>query len=458
MPPPGGLPSGLPLPGGVSGLPPPGSTGLKPTAPERGKLSERSKPEVVPKPSAKVATQRPKATKLPIPEPKVPEVGELKVGRPDPKGTTEFQRMISSLPQLTPFGGSDEAERTAKWYPQFQAYVYSILSSFVEDESVLLRMVDSQSMAIWAQAFTHETYSSDHNYESLETLGDGVLKYAFRKYLTATQTKITPAQISSLETYYMAKGFQSRTSTELGFPNWVRIGPSTMTINIVEDLFESFFGALDYVGDTIEPGKGAAYSIAFLTLIFRSVTLDVKRSLGNPKTLVNQTAERLHWGKIVEDIDERGSDVRMSIRVSDQGLRYLRDLGIEVTNPIGFGSGGTRTAASTAAYIQAFDNLYDRGLTLSVIEKLRAKIEMNEVATTHSDLVDAAKAKAVVQTGSDDLRFVIVRSARSMNKVTTQLKVVTDDDNDVVLKTVSSSSRQENGIVVRVRLLEEYLA
>jgi dsRNA-specific ribonuclease len=367
--------------------------------------------------------------------------------------TTPYQQFIATLPERKPSAGSPE-EQTRAWYTQLQAFLYLTLSAIVADPEILRRLVDAQAMPTWARAFTHETYSRVDNYETLETIGDGVLEYIFRRLIYTRLPTLTSAQMTNYKSSYMSKKFQAHVAQELGLTQWVRIRMTT-TISVAEDLFEAFFGALDHVGDLIEPGKGSVLCLAFLTFLFTDVKFETKFGENNPRTFVDQTADRLFLGlpgkltgavqQVVTNLD---GTTTVSISFTEQGIATLKAIGIQVQNPLGVATGSTKRVATSEAYERAFETLSSAGLTLSVVNHQRALYDLEELSKLDSNAVQLARQRAVTQYGTDDLRFVNVKSSNTIQLIV----VLTSGEEQILAQVVQPSQMLTNEMITQLRL------
>ncbi|MBY0379605.1 MAG: hypothetical protein K2P99_04300, partial [Burkholderiales bacterium] len=107
-----------------------------------------------------------------------------------------------------------------QWLQRLQSFIDSILQRTIKDPVVRARYIDRTAMPIWAQAFTHETVSP-LNYEDLEYRGDGVLKYAFLKYLMRRFPYLHKGEYTELNVTYMSKIWQAQLSRNLGFTEYI---------------------------------------------------------------------------------------------------------------------------------------------------------------------------------------------------------------------------------------------
>jgi hypothetical protein len=161
-------------------------------------------------------------------------------------------------------------------------------------------MTNDDNMCMWRRAFTHESFDKNNNYEVLELLGDANCARSFKNKLTELFDidKISPRELSEFKAQYMSTLHQSGFSTKLNFRNWCIKDPLyDHGKKLDEDLFESFTGALDFIGSGIEPGHGSVLCDAFIGVIIYSINFNSASSLGIAKTTLLQRFERMYLDK-----------------------------------------------------------------------------------------------------------------------------------------------------------------
>jgi len=166
-------------------------------------------------------------------------------------------------------------------------------------------------MKYWSEAFTHETYDLEFNYERLETLGDSIIQQAFIRYVYYSIPSATPQMISDLSTTYLEKSSLSKHSREMKLYHYARfleIQPSETSIS--EDLFESFFGALDSVTSIIDSGLSGSMAFQFYSFMLKDVNLEEKSGPSSLKTTLNQRLHKFGWiANSISEESKQGGDV-----------------------------------------------------------------------------------------------------------------------------------------------------
>jgi len=303
-----------------------------------------------------------------------------------------------------------------QWLKSLQSYLYrEILSRVEPDQQRRLRLVDQAAMNIWAAAFTDESFAPNigENYEELEQLGDAVLSTVFIRYLLSKYPGITRKQISGLEAGYMTKMVQQSLAAELHLNDHVRtiIG---VNVHMMEDLFESLFGALYVVGDqAFGKGAGDAYCWNLLVSILANHTIDFNLTLGHPRTRVKELFEKLGAGQPEERWREANGSFTITLRQGQFEIFRRHNLPIQ-SRVLAEVRGTTRKNASTHAYEEALRRLNEIGATRSWAEQINARDVFSDpdLAPYYPQARERAREE-----GYTDMIFIIPRSGENENYV-----------------------------------------
>lgn len=164
-------------------------------------------------------------------------------------------------------------------------------------------MVSPAALEVFNTAFTH-TSASARNYDIfMETEGDAVLKAAFINYLK----KIFPGNLSSgmltnFVAYYLSKPYMNALSIRRGMPPLIIVAPdlNEITVDIAEDVFEAFAGALVTLGDRFglprlgyEAGTGLVRN--YVAMLFNEIPLAADSVRGSAKGELGIRASKLNW-------------------------------------------------------------------------------------------------------------------------------------------------------------------
>jgi len=256
------------------------------------------------------------------------------------------------------------------WLIRLEEMLRKLLSNIIHEDD-LDYYFDEKAMPIWILAFTNETYSPSNNNEELEYLGDIVLKLVFPKYLMKRFPKLHNNDYTELNTRYMSKIEQGKLGYDMGFskkdgskPHLIRTkGVDIMTINLVADAFEAFFGALDTISDNIEDGLGYKNCFNMIKYLFNDKIINDSGS--HAKTQIQQLFIRFELPKPLERSDE-GKEVR--IKFSPKMMLYFKQNKVNVNELI------TDTNEKKEAYKQ----------TTLALQKLDI-IRINEITQTNKN-------------------------------------------------------------------------
>lgn len=224
--------------------------------------------------------------------------------RPPRESRTPRETQSSRPPRETP---SSRPPREAKPFvkhntKEFENFLRDRLKRIVGSD-VLEEFLSPESLKIWSQAFTDQTYSPD-NYELLETIGDKAIDLAFYDIIKEALPAITqPKMYATLREFYVSEAHFSKLAIDAGFLDYLRANytvRSSMEImnKIAEDLWESYHGALFELGNTIgekvyDIGIGYACVKNSMILIINDLTIDPERAAGAFKNQLNEITSAL---------------------------------------------------------------------------------------------------------------------------------------------------------------------
>jgi dsRNA-specific ribonuclease len=414
-------------------------------------------------PVAQLKPSIPTPSKPSIPTPSKPSISKPVV-IPQPQVVQSqvskdivIRNMVNWTEFITTLPKRDERK---DWLPQLQVFIYVLIRGIVTDKELALKFVSAKAMKVWATAFTHSTFDSEDNYESLETLGDGVLDYIFTKLLLSRIPDATSQDMTVYTSKYMSKPIQAEYSRKAGLPQWVRIeGSGAKHVDVSEDVYESIFGALDQVGNDITPGLGTTLCYELLNRIFFDVVfnVDLDRSQGqlDNKTFLQQSSKGLGWDiqdslGISEYTEKLADKTNFSrIIISEYARNFLRGYGIEVPSVLGEATAPTKKGALTQAWNKARELTREAGFTHEFVTDVK---QTQVFSVFDQDLVAAVKAKVLAQYGTDQIKFVQPQSTYNVN--TSVIQLVTLDDKHIL---ASIETSPENRNSVKERLLQMYL-
>jgi dsRNA-specific ribonuclease len=317
---------------------------------------------------------------------------------PAPGYSYDGRRLIPAENQVwlfkdIPRPDKDLDVNSPEWVAQFQNYLKVVLSKFVKNkdgsaaEDKINKLInDTDSMNIWIQAFTDESYNRDpnQNYEILEIIGDAAQNYSFKmfiyKYFQTLELRVTEKLVSSFVQFYMSKGWQKHLNKTFHFTDWILkdkskdVGPK-----MEENLSESFCGALHEIADrNIANGAGVILVRKYIDFIGKKIVLEPERSLPF-KTRVIQYMPAFG----LKDSDARAvasgyaGKIKVDVILSELAINRLRSTesgrfsSIPKNGVIGTGVGPNKDEAETNAYYQAFKFFNDIGIDEKYVDQLK---------------------------------------------------------------------------------------
>lgn len=260
----------------------------------------------------------------------------------------------------------------------FQEFIYQVLLNFKMEPERAQRYVDEAGMEKWIQAFTHELVNPSFNYESLEMLGDYVLKSVFTRYLMIRFKGLDPAAINNTNQNYMSENFQPKLAKMLGFDKELeRLGRTPkVTDKLLEDTFEAFVGALYEVAESKDSmGRAFIEVYNFINWLFKDIPIDIDQ-YGPKKTWVNQTITRFKLEiPFLNMVRRERRNYAYELLIDQTTMDFFANRGIYLEPALGIGYGATQAEASDNTYIDAFEKMISAGITREWVNKEKTQFE-----------------------------------------------------------------------------------
>jgi hypothetical protein len=341
---------------------------------------------------------------------------------------------------------------TYAWREQIRARVHELLAPIMDPDQLEI-MTSDQALQTWEKAFTNETFNPVDNYEELEILGDAVLKLTFVQYLLRRFPGITKNKISALLDRYMSKLFQQELAQNLGFGSLIRVSNVKTTKHIMEDTFESFFGALFDIANTlIADGLGYIFSYGLLAVIFEPVQFNMAYAYGRSKTQIKEFFEGLGWGVPTETVMNTDVGVLVVISLTPAAQRYLAERGLIVPRDIGAAEAATKKVAMHGAYDNAMETLARAGITREWVLKEKEDWEFSN--PDYLPYLERAREK-LRREGYAKMYFFTPRSGTTVKGCLVQLIGVQRDTNRHVQLVSIPNCEVEEGKVEALRQFVE---
>jgi dsRNA-specific ribonuclease len=145
-------------------------------------------------------------------------------------------------------------------------------------------LTDDKSIQIFLQSFTSSTFDEVNNYEFYEQMGDVTankfLVYYFYERFPALMCPLGVKVVARLKINYASKKTFSRLAEKEGFWDYIRASEEwkdKRRMDLLEDTFEAFIGATEFLIDTrVERGLGAVVIGAYLTRLFNEEQISLR--------------------------------------------------------------------------------------------------------------------------------------------------------------------------------------
>ena len=168
---------------------------------------------------------------------------------------------------------------------RFISFLKSILEKSKIKKKYFDKLLTEDSLKIYDMAFTAKSYNEESNYEFFEQLGDvsinkSVVWYMYERFPQLKTTEGVPI-VARLRINYVSKESLSNIANDLGF--WDFISGSVedrgkKKKSLLEDTFESFIGATEYILDNYFKTTGVGYNIIYTIIknIFDNKNISLK--------------------------------------------------------------------------------------------------------------------------------------------------------------------------------------
>jgi len=328
-------------------------------------------------------------------------------------------------------------------------YLHEILSTFLDTDKIPT-ILNKQSMELWKSCFTHITYDPDHNYETLESVGDKVLSYTFKTMLYQKFPDITASELNNLDQHYMSTHLQSLMSAKMGLTNWLRVNgevPKTSE-KIREDLYEAFFGTIDTIMiKKYGVGYGVRVCMKFMEKMF---DIEFNRDIEPAKTFVFQIFERLGNkegidSSTVQKIQDDESAVWCTtVIINSLGLDLLRKAGkdLGMTPKKWTATKMTKKPVEQAVYAEVMYYLLERGITSKWVQEIKRDTVVDTQIGQENYRQILYKAKNI---NSKINKIEVIEAYKSKPAKTVYQIIGFAENKKIVLETISSHEDKLDG-------------
>lgn len=322
-----------------------------------------------------------------------------------------------------------------------------------EDKRLQSVLLSDKALKTWKVAFTHESYNPNkgENYEELEKLGDKIIGLCFTLYLMEKYPELGRDKLSTISNHYLSKKELSRLSYNLGLINLVRTR-IPKNINISEDIFESLFGALFTIGDSlIVDGAGYLLCKRLLYSIYMNVKIDLEVAKGEPKTQVTEIFQKAGWDKINTEWDEdTGTFI---IYFSNKAIDDLRKMGIHLSSNVlaKVENKKTKKVAEEEAFKIALERLTNMNITTENVKEIIKRnrdFEHERIKPLVPRLNKKLKERGISSV------FFSKAKIRGGKEVTIQLLGIDENTNK---KLVLSEGEAEKILDAKIKAIEKFI-
>lgn len=210
-----------------------------------------------------------------------------------------FNQALNLLKSPTSINPQQKGEPLSPtWVAHFRNYIRELITMFYSDikKELLDQLTSDEYIIHWIPAFTHISWNPNigQNFELLESLGDSALAAQFKKFLFMTDPLITESILNERKSRYMSREFQFKIAQKMKVEEWLISRSNIISEGLREDLFESFCGALQKVGDLVLGviGLGDILVMKVIQAVFGKVRFDQKYDHGADTTIVDQIVDK----------------------------------------------------------------------------------------------------------------------------------------------------------------------
>ena len=181
------------------------------------------------------------------------------------------------------------------------------VSSELTPEKIALYLqifTDGRSLnSTWAQAFTHQTVDYDKNYETLEFTGDTIISTVFVEYLYYIfGGKIDKASGTLMKNKYLSKPDMSVIARHFHLDDYMVVNRQDFrntNMSIQEDVFESFFGAVNKIGnERLGFGEGFKHCFYLIAYVMKDINILQDKAAKEGRSTLKELFEKMGYGKV----------------------------------------------------------------------------------------------------------------------------------------------------------------
>lgn len=321
-----------------------------------------------------------------------------------------------------------------------KAIVIYMLKQIISSETELNKYVTDKNMLIWNDVFNNID-------NKLVYMGEIILKGLIPKHLMNIYKNYNKSNFNNILSK-ISKHYNLFLLNDI-------VKPLHNKINL-----EAFFGALDKVSETLLHGIGLVNCYRLITKIFVKDLIPIEFSVKHPKMLLDQLFlpffSSKTAGKVVVKETYEDYVYTFDIMLSDEIFNFLKNLGFNIkTKHIGYSKGTLKKQTEKEAYADAIKFLDNYGITESWanITKIKMDFEHPELLKYKNAIEQKNK-----QLNYDYIYFSSPTKTATQKNVILQLIGVKNDNNKVILSSLSVPVTDANKINIKIALIKNYLS
>jgi len=231
----------------------------------------------------------------------------------------------------------------------FASFIANLISSSALDSHHRSILTDPLSLDIYRKAFTHMSYDAHNHYEVYEQLGDITVNkflvwyfhYRLARIGGMFHSTLGVKIVARLRIKYGSKQHLADIADGLGFWDHIRLTETVSQgkrMSILEDVFEAFIGATEYLIDTrITVGLGYVACYRILKNLFDPMLIDISyEQLFDAKTRLKELFDlhRESLGALQYEYEKlaNGQSKVQVLRVAPDQERHLLSAAIHPIN------------------------------------------------------------------------------------------------------------------------------
>jgi hypothetical protein len=293
-------------------------------------------------------------------------------------------------------------------YLNVQRWVYEkLLVPLTIPQEVKMEYIDGTRLPYWVAGMTHETADTSpdngRNYEKVELGGDKILSTLAWQFFAVKYPTMKVSQLTEMISYYSNGKIQEEVMfrkidrKSLSGIFLTGMGVGIERYNLSSDIFESIFGTLFLVADSVSRGTGYAACGILYSFFYDDFPFDINYSYGIPKNQVRKILTRYYDTvstplEIIK-VSVPGQPAEITIKVRqvhvDALIRHKAAPGppgyssyplipLQAGTVIGYGKGDNVDDASDIAYSQALNTLKSYGLTVQWSDTVKLADDLSD--------------------------------------------------------------------------------